>query len=69
MLRIFNVSSIVFYYTYKYARKTKTPIDSLVFDTDFRGYYIEDAKNHPGSENGVLIHGPFLEGCKWDEKR
>lgn len=52
----------------QYARKTKTPIDSLEFDTEFKGYYVEDAEKNPPSENGVIIHGAFLEGCRWNAK-
>ena len=46
-----------------YARKMKIPIDHI--DFDFLVVDRErDTRKRP--EDGVLTHGLFLEGCKWD---
>jgi len=47
-----------------YARKTKIPIDKLVFKTIMKSEMGADIKEGP--EEGVYIYGHYLEGCKWD---
>jgi len=47
-----------------YARKTKIPIDKLVFKTEVQNEMGADKAEGP--EEGVYIYGHFLEGCKWD---
>lgn len=48
-----------------YARKTKIPIDTLLFWTNVSD--VEDPKFILGRpENGVNVHGLFLQGCTWD---
>jgi dynein heavy chain len=50
-----------------YARKTKTPIDELVFQTIVRKE--APAKIFSIPEDGVNIHGMILEGCNWNSER
>ena len=50
-----------------FARRTFTPIDTLTFRTQVRSEQAEDIKEPP--EEGVNIHGLFLEGAKWDYKK
>jgi dynein heavy chain len=50
-----------------YARKTATPIDTLAFRTNVLEIYEEEVTETP--ENGVNIHGLFLQGAKWDMKK
>ena len=50
-----------------YARKTQTPIDTLAFKTYIKEFYEEDVHEHP--DDGVNIHGLFLQGAKWDFKK
>jgi len=50
-----------------YARKTKTAIDTLKFKTCVRSYGPDDIQEVP--EDGVNIHGLFLEGARWDDGR
>lgn len=50
-----------------YARKTKIPIDKLVFKTTVMKENGEDLKDQP--HEGVHIHGHFLEGCGWDSAK
>lgn len=47
-----------------YARKTATPIDALQFRTNVRDFYADAVKEAP--EDGVNIHGLYLQGAKWD---
>ena len=49
-----------------FARKTKTPIDTIEFFTNLQTFYKENVSFTP--EHGVIIHGLFLEGCRWDMK-
>lgn len=51
----------------QYARKTQTPIDTLAFKTHVKEFYEQDVKEPP--EDGVNIHGLFLQGAKWDFKK
>ena len=50
-----------------YARKTRTAIDTLKFKTCVRAYGPDDIQEVP--EDGVNIHGLFLEGARWDDGR
>ncbi|CAK85038.1 unnamed protein product (macronuclear) [Paramecium tetraurelia] len=47
-----------------YARKTKTPIDTLTFRTQVRPFYKDNIQDVP--QDGVNIDGLYLQGCKWD---
>jgi len=50
-----------------YARKTKIPIDGLVFFSE-----PTDCQDHvkaPERDNGVNVHGLFIQGCGWDVPR
>ena len=49
-----------------HARKTRTPIDALNFKTNVRPFYEDAVKEVP--EDGVNIHGLFLEGAQWSMK-
>jgi dynein heavy chain len=48
-----------------HARKTKVPIDTLIFSTEMR-----DTNDHTtltgAPESGVNIHGCYVQGCGWD---
>jgi len=50
-----------------YARKTKTPIDALAFRTVVKEFMVENVPGAP--DDGVHIHGMFLQGAKWDFTR
>jgi len=50
-----------------YARKTMTPIDALQFKTNVKPFFAEDVKEE--AEDGVNVHGLYLEGARWDFKR
>jgi len=50
----------------KFARKTMTPIDTVEFNTNFHPFFADDVKYEP--EHGVMIHGLFFEGCRFDMK-
>jgi dynein heavy chain len=50
-----------------YARKTKIPIDKLVFKTIMHEQMGQDITEGP--DEGVFIYGHFLEGCKWDTEK
>lgn len=47
-----------------YARKSLIAIDTLTFKTEVQQYKASNVKAIP--ENGVNIHGLFIEGCRWD---
>ena len=47
-----------------YARKTATPIDALQFRTNVRDFFGDNVTEVP--EDGVNVHGLFLQGAKWD---
>jgi len=49
-----------------YARKTKTPIDALQFKTNVRNFFQDAVTIVP--DDGVNIHGLFLEGATWSMK-
>lgn len=50
-----------------FARKNNIPIDRVAFNYNIHDTMThEDVKEKP--EDGVYIHGLFLEGCKWDYK-
>lgn len=49
-----------------YARRTKIAIDTLMFRAEIRPYFKEEIVDEP--ENGVNIHGLFMEGCKCNPK-
>jgi dynein heavy chain len=50
-----------------YSRRTKTPIDTLSFKTYVKEFHEDQVKELP--EEGVNIHGLFLQGAKWDFKK
>ena len=50
-----------------YARKTRTPIDALAFRTNVREYLRDGVTGPP--DDGVHIHGLFLQGARWDYTR
>jgi len=50
-----------------YARKSAIPIDALTFKSNITGVFSEEIKEPP--ENGVNIHGLYLQGARWDFKR
>ena len=47
-----------------YSRKNQIAIDTLIFRTEVRPFYKDDIQLVP--ENGVNIHGLYIEGCRWD---
>jgi dynein heavy chain len=50
-----------------YARKTQTPIDALQFKTHVLEGFAESITEP--QEDGVNVHGLFLEGCAWSGSR
>ena len=50
-----------------YARKTQTPIDTLAFKTHIKEFFDEGVTGAP--DDGVNMHGLFLQGAKWDFKK
>jgi dynein heavy chain len=50
-----------------YARKTQTPIDALQFKTNVLTIKSDDVEE--AQEEGVNLHGLFLEGAKWEYKK
>merc|ERR1712032_2193 len=47
-----------------HARKTKIPIDALSFFT--QPTTLKDFKTATVPEDGVNVHGLFIQGCGWD---
>jgi dynein heavy chain len=47
-----------------HARKTRTPIDALVFKTHVCACFADGITAEP--EAGVILYGVFLEGARWD---
>ncbi|KAK3267509.1 hypothetical protein CYMTET_23939 [Cymbomonas tetramitiformis] len=50
-----------------FARKYKIPIDEIAFDFEVIGMNVDDFPAAP--EDGVYIHGMYLEGCAFDAKK
>jgi dynein heavy chain len=50
-----------------YARKTQTPIDALQFKSHVLPGFSESITEP--QEDGVNIHGLYLEGCAWSQSR
>lgn len=44
-----------------YARRTKIPIDELIFD-----FEVVQEEDPPAPAIGINVTGPYLEGCKWN---
>jgi len=44
-------------------KKDQWALDDVVFHTEVRTYDVEKVKDGP--EEGVNIHGLFIEGCRW----
>jgi len=47
-----------------YARKTQTPIDALQFSTNVKDVFGDEIEEGP--DDGVNVHGLYLQGAKWD---
>jgi len=50
-----------------HARANGLEIDKLTFRTNVMSGLIETVKEHP--ETGVIVHGNFIEGARWDYKK
>jgi hypothetical protein len=50
-----------------HARANGLEIDKLTFKTNVMSGLVETVKEFP--ETGVMIHGNFIEGAKWDYKK
>lgn len=50
-----------------HARKTAIPIDALQFRTNVREVFGDQIEEEP--DDGVNIHGLYLQGAKWDYGR
>eukprot|EP00899_Mesostigma_viride_P020786 jgi/Mesvir1/28709/Mv19680-RA.1 len=50
-----------------YARKNGIPIDMVGYDFEILG--MDPAEYVAGPEDGVYVHGMYLEGCAWDTHR
>eukprot|EP00746_Dinoflagellata_sp_MGD_P154845 gnl/MRDRNA2_/MRDRNA2_85065_c0_seq4.p1 gnl/MRDRNA2_/MRDRNA2_85065_c0~~gnl/MRDRNA2_/MRDRNA2_85065_c0_seq4.p1 ORF type:complete len:4104 (-),score=817.24 gnl/MRDRNA2_/MRDRNA2_85065_c0_seq4:76-11610(-) len=48
-----------------HARKTRLPIDTLAFSTKLRDYS-DHSQITEAPDNGVNVHGVFIQGCGWD---
>jgi dynein heavy chain len=51
-----------------YARKNLVAIDTLEFKTNVMPIYSHSQVNEK-PETGVYLHGLFMQGAKWDEKK
>jgi len=51
-----------------YARKNLVAIDTLAFKTNVMPIYTTDQVN-ARPETGVYMHGLFMQGARWDEKK
>ena len=51
-----------------YARKTCTAIDTLSFRTNVMPFFKGYVKTAP-EKNGVYLHGLYIEGAKWDDRK
>ena len=54
-----------------HARKYQAPIDKLSFKFTVYPIHIDPAKSFdgikfPATEDGVLVHGVFMDACRWD---
>jgi dynein heavy chain, axonemal len=50
-----------------YARKTRIAIDTLTFATNVMPFHEGSVEKTP--EDGVLVHGMYLEGARWDPEK
>jgi len=48
----------------QFSRRTHIAIDTLTFKTEVKDFFKDKVTKVP--ENGVNIHGLYLEGCRWD---
>ena len=56
----------------EHARKYNLPIDTLSFEFSVQAVYIDQAAGLEGVElpafsDGVLVHGLFMDACRWDD--
>lgn len=52
-----------------HARKYNIPIDSLTFSYRMTDLEIEDDVSTIFEEDGVLVHGLYIEGARWNKDR
>lgn len=50
-----------------YARKSQIAIDALTFKSNIANFFEDSIKEEP--ENGVNIHGLYLQGARWNFQR
>lgn len=50
-----------------FARKTQTPIDTLIFKSNILTVFGDGVTEAP--EDGVIMHGIYLQGAKWDASK
>jgi len=50
-----------------YARKLKVPIDTITYDYEVLSCY-DDSGVPERPADGCIVNGPFLEGCRWNDK-